>query len=142
MRRVVVVATVAMTLLLASCAQPSTGPPPIRTTAVCGVTLDRGIGQVQVYDITAKGFSRNSVITGPTEVFVRVAGNCKHGSRVTITPGTAFQVLKTVWATDHLPVAVVLEARRAVPARLVAYQDGHPVGVLRLDISKGQIATP
>ena len=140
MHKLGVVTIAAMMLTLAGCAQPSTGPPPVMSTVVCGVTLDRAIGQAHVYDITAKSFNRHSVITGPTDVFVRVAGSCKQGSQVTIMPGDAFRVLKTVWAPDHLPVALVLEARRAVPTELVAYQHGRVVGILRTDVAKDDVS--
>ena len=110
------------------------------STVVCGVTLDRAIGQAHVYDITAKSFNRHSVITGPTDVFVRVAGSRKQGSQVTIMPGDAFRVLKTVWAPDHLPVALVLELGGAVPTELVAYQHGRVVGILRTDVAKDDVS--
>ncbi len=128
--------------LLAACAQPSTGPPPIMSTVVCGVTVTQQIGQVHIFDITAKSFDRHLVVTGPTDVFVRVARSCEHGSHVTITPADAFRVLRKVRASDGLPVALVLQPLRAVPATLVAYQQGRVVGVLKLDIPKDEISGP
>jgi len=127
--------------VLAGCGQPSTGPPPIMSTVVCGVTLSRQIGEPFIYDITARGFNPRSVVTGPTDVYVRVAAGCKQGSHVTITPADAFRVIKTARAADHLRVALLLEAVRAVPSTLVAYQQGRVVGVLRLDIPKDEVCS-
>jgi hypothetical protein len=96
-----------------------------------------------LYDITAKGFNRRVIVTAPTfggGVFVQVAASCAHGSKVTVTPAGVFRVIRTVWAADHLPVVLVLEPLRPVPATLVAHQQGRVVGVLRLDFPKAEIS--
>jgi len=113
------------------------------STVVCGVTLSRQIGEPVIYDITAKGFRRSIVVNAPTvggDVLVQVAEGCAHGSRVTITPADAFRTVRTVWAADHLPVALVLEPVRSVLTTLVAYQQGRVAGLLRMDIPKDDLS--
>jgi hypothetical protein len=114
-------------------------------TIVCGVTLNQGAVGAVLYDIAAKGFNRRFVVNAPTvggRVFVQVSDGCNQGSQVSITPADAFRVIRTVWATDHLPVALVLQPLRAVPATLRSYQRGRVVGILRTDIAKDEVSVP
>ena len=118
--------SVVAALTLAACTSDgfSHGASP---TIVCGVTLNKGELGAVFYDIAAKGFNRRSVVSAPTvggRVFVQVSDVCNQGSQVSITPVDAFRVIRTVWATDHLPVALVLQPLRAVPATLHSYQGG------------------
>lgn len=113
------------------------------TTVMCGVTF-KARGE-PVVDLFEPGLSTDWIQRSPTlgrDVVVQVAEGCTRGSHVAITPANAFKTVRTVSATDHLPVVVVLEPLRAVPATLIAYQKGRKVGALKLDIPTADVAGP
>ncbi len=116
----------------------SAAPP----TIICGVVLSTSPAGAVVYDIASSDFNPSQPVNAPTVggvVMVQVASGCATGSQVTIAPADAFKVVRVVKAADHLPVALVLRPRRSVSAVLIARQNGHEVGWLKLDISKNNL---